>query len=52
MREASIAVGWLGGVTLEASLVSSIAGALAHGSIEVLHTEQMRGDLRVPPDVR
>jgi hypothetical protein len=30
----------------------AVGGALANGSVEILHTEQMRGDERVPPDVR
>jgi hypothetical protein len=50
MRETSIAVGRLGGVS--EAVGRAIRGALANGSVKVLHTEQMRGDKRVPPDVR
>lgn len=51
MRETSIAVGGLRGVSEAVSGSTAIGGALANGSIEVLHTEQMRGDKRVPPSV-
>lgn len=51
MGEASVAVGGLGGVA-EAVGRPAVGGALANGSVEILHTEQMRGDERVPPDVR
>lgn len=53
MRETSIAVGRLGDVSLVSVGRDAVRGALlANGSIEVLHTEQMRGDQRVPPVVR
>ena len=46
VREASVALRRLRAVS-EAAIRSS----LANRSIEILHTEQMRGDLGVPPNV-
>lgn len=51
MGETGIAVGRLGSMSETASS-GTVGGALADGSVEVLHTEQMRGDERVPPNVR
>ena len=51
MREASITVGWLGSMA-EAVSRAAVGGALADGSIEILHPEKMRGDKGVPPNVR
>lgn len=51
MGEARIAVGGLRRVT-EAVDRAAAGGALADWTVEVLHPEQMRGDERVPPNVR
>lgn len=53
VRETSVTVRGLRSVSREAVRGSSAIGdTLAHGSIEVLHSEKMRGDKRVPPSVR
>lgn len=51
MGEASVAVGWLRRVALEATVRIAI-GTLANSTIQILHAEKMRGDKRVPPEVR
>jgi len=52
VREASVAVGWLGSM---AEAARGTAGALANVADragEVLHSEEMGRDKSVPPDVR
>lgn len=39
-------------MALKATAVSCLGGAVANGTVEVLHTEEVRGDVSVPPDVR
>lgn len=48
MREAGIAVGGFRGMAVEATR----AGAVLSGTVQVLHTEKVRGDEGVPPGVR
>lgn len=51
VRKPSITVGRLRGMALESAVRIPIA-TLANRSVEVLHAEKMRGDKRVPPNVR
>lgn len=50
MREARVTVGGLGGMAESSTM--TVAPLLANGTVEILHPEQMRGDLRVPPVMR
>ena len=51
MRKASIAVGRLRRMA-KPTAVTAIGASLANGTVEILHPEKMRGDLRVPPGLR
>jgi hypothetical protein len=52
VRKAGVTVGWLRYVAMETATWGTVRAGLPDRAVEVLHSEEMRGDLVVPPDLR